>query len=103
MGKDKTQVDFMCFTMINPATSWFEIVELPLSQQKLDILMGTKEQQGRDTHINSKQSYFDKTSATEGNIINRTWYSPYPRNQYIVYNNGSQFKFCFETLLIHLA
>eukprot|EP00804_Cyclotella_cryptica_P012263 CCRYP_013852-RA/>CCRYP_013852-RA protein AED:0.46 eAED:0.46 QI:0/0/0/1/0/0/2/0/146 len=37
-GKDKTQIDFMCVTMIDPATSWFEIVELPVSQlQKLDI------------------------------------------------------------------
>eukprot|EP00804_Cyclotella_cryptica_P018324 CCRYP_017983-RA/>CCRYP_017983-RA protein AED:0.41 eAED:0.41 QI:0/0/0/1/1/1/2/0/348 len=31
-GKDKTQIDFMCITMIDPATSWFEIVELPVSQ-----------------------------------------------------------------------
>jgi hypothetical protein len=28
-GKDGSSIDFMCFTMINPATSWFEIVELP--------------------------------------------------------------------------
>ena len=38
-GKDKTQIDFMCVTMIDPATSWFEIVELPISQQELDIPM----------------------------------------------------------------
>jgi hypothetical protein len=24
-GKDKTEIDFMCITMIDPATSWFEI------------------------------------------------------------------------------
>ena len=41
-GKDKTKIDFMCVTMIDPATSWFEIVELTISQQELDILMGTK-------------------------------------------------------------
>ena len=29
-GKDGTEVDFMCLTMIDPATSWFEIVELPV-------------------------------------------------------------------------
>ena len=29
-GKDGTQIDFMCLTMIDPATSWFEIVELPV-------------------------------------------------------------------------
>ena len=27
-GKDGTEIDFMCLTMINPASSWFEIVEL---------------------------------------------------------------------------
>ena len=27
-GKDKTVIDFMCITMIDPATSWFEIAEL---------------------------------------------------------------------------
>jgi hypothetical protein len=45
-AKDKTQIDFMCITMIDPATSWFEIVELPVSQlSELDIPMGTKGQQ----------------------------------------------------------
>ena len=28
-GKDGLSIDFMCLTMIHPATSWFEIVELP--------------------------------------------------------------------------
>jgi hypothetical protein len=28
-GKDGSSIDFMCLTMINPTTSWFEIVELP--------------------------------------------------------------------------
>jgi hypothetical protein len=28
-GKDSSAVDFMALTMINPASSWFEIVELP--------------------------------------------------------------------------
>ena len=29
-GKDDSGVDFMALTMIDPASSWFEIVELPL-------------------------------------------------------------------------
>eukprot|EP00804_Cyclotella_cryptica_P020477 CCRYP_019793-RB/>CCRYP_019793-RB protein AED:0.03 eAED:0.02 QI:0/0/0/1/0/0/2/0/728 len=98
-GKDKTQIDFMCITMINPATSWFEIVELPVSQlQELDIPTGTKGQRSKDTHVQTKQPYFDKTSATVGNIINRTWFSCYPYSQYILYDNGSEFKLHFETL-----
>jgi hypothetical protein len=28
-GKDGSSIDFMCRTMIDPATSWFKIVELP--------------------------------------------------------------------------
>ncbi len=29
-GKDKLQRDFMALTMIDPASSWFEIAELPI-------------------------------------------------------------------------
>jgi hypothetical protein len=29
-GKDGTVIEFMALTMIDPATSWFEIMELPL-------------------------------------------------------------------------
>jgi hypothetical protein len=29
-GKDNLQIDFMALTMINPASSWFEIAELPI-------------------------------------------------------------------------
>ena len=98
-GKDKTQIDFMCITMIDPATSWFEIVELPVSQlHELHIPTGTKGQRSKDTHIQEKQPYFDKTSATVGNRINRTWFSRYPCSQYIIYDNGSECKLHFETL-----
>ena len=27
-GKDKSEIDFMCLTKIDPASSWFKIVEL---------------------------------------------------------------------------
>ena len=30
-AKDKPVIDFMCDTMIDPVTRWFEIVELPIS------------------------------------------------------------------------
>jgi hypothetical protein len=29
-GKDGSNIDFMCYTMIDPTTSWFKIVELPI-------------------------------------------------------------------------
>jgi hypothetical protein len=33
-GKDGSSIDFVCLTMIDPATSWFEIVELPKLQRE---------------------------------------------------------------------
>jgi hypothetical protein len=36
-GKDGSSIDFMCLTMINPATSWFEIVELPTVTQETTV------------------------------------------------------------------
>ncbi len=97
-GKDKTQNDFMCITMINPATSWFEVVELLISQHGLDIPKGTKGHKGTDKHIQSQQPYFDETSATVGRLVNKTWFSCYPCSQYILYDNGSEFKLHFEML-----
>ena len=49
-------------------------------------------------HIQQKQLYFDKLSATVRTLVNRTWFSRYPHSQYIIYNNGSEFKLHFETL-----
>ncbi len=46
-SKDKTQIDNMCVTMIDPATSCFEIMELPVSQlSECDIPMGTQGRKG---------------------------------------------------------
>jgi hypothetical protein len=36
-GKDGSSIDFMCLTMINPATSWFEVVELLTVAQKTTV------------------------------------------------------------------
>ncbi len=35
-GKDNLQIDFMALTMINPTSSWFEIVELPVVKRLRD-------------------------------------------------------------------
>jgi hypothetical protein len=32
-GKDNLQIDFMALTMIDPASSWFEIAELPVVER----------------------------------------------------------------------
>ena len=53
---------------------------------------------GKDKHIQQKQPYFDKSSTTVGTLFNRTWFSRYPRSQYIIDDNGSEFILHFETL-----
>jgi hypothetical protein len=42
-GKDETEIDFMCLTMIDPASSWFEVVELPVTTHAV-IPLDTKGQ-----------------------------------------------------------
>jgi hypothetical protein len=60
--------------------------------------MGTNEPKGDATHIQLNQPYIDRSSAAVANLINRTWFSHYPNSQYIIYNNGSEFKLHFKTL-----
>ena len=52
-GKDRSEIDFMCLTMIDPASSWFEIVELPLA----DNVPTEPFKDGK-----TKEAYFDKSS-----------------------------------------
>ena len=96
-GKDETEIDFMYLTMIDPASSWFEIVELSITTDAV-IPMDTKGQQGIKTHNNTKLPYFDKSSAMISHLVNKTWFSCYPHCQYIIYDNGSKFKLHFEAL-----
>ena len=62
----------MCLTMIDPATSWFEVVELPLKeliQMEPSDPKGTKKGRKRkrgteETHgemMRTKEPYFDKS------------------------------------------
>jgi hypothetical protein len=62
-SKDGSSIDFMCLTMINPATSWFEMVELPKLQRETS---GSKV-----TNNNTKEAdiTFDKSSAQISNWI----------------------------------
>jgi hypothetical protein len=54
-GKDGSAVDFMALTMIDPASSWFEIVELPLVSQLTTTSVNGKEKV-------CKELIFDKSS-----------------------------------------
>ncbi len=54
-GKDNLQIDFMALTIINPASSWFEIAELPVVEQLRQRTVNGKE-------LLIADEIFDKTS-----------------------------------------
>ncbi len=89
----------MCLTMIDPATSWFKIVELPTVAQEMTVPpagKGKKVTFAKNTKV--AEPYFDKSSAQISNIMYKTWFSRYPHCRYIIYNNGSEFKLHFQSL-----
>ena len=88
-GLDGTTVDFMCVTMIDPATSWFEIAEIPTH------LLFNYDKKGKIIVAES----FEKTSARISLLINKSWLSRYPRPMCVNYDNGSEFKLHFKYLM----
>ncbi len=52
-GKDGREIDLMCLTVIDPASSWFEIVELPVTIEAV-IPMDTKGCKDTKTHKQNK-------------------------------------------------
>jgi hypothetical protein len=54
-GKDGSSIDFMALTMINPASSWFEVVELPTITRLM-----TRTVNGKENLI--EEEIFDKSS-----------------------------------------
>jgi hypothetical protein len=79
--------------MINPATSWFEIVELPTVTQETTVPPAGKSKKVTvDKNTKVAEPYFDKSSAQISKQVYKTWFSRYPRCLYIIYDNGSKFK-----------
>ena len=88
-GKDGTNIDFMCLTMIDPASSWFKMAELPVTEVvKTDS----------DNKIVETSEIFDKTSQQIARLVNTLWFSRCPRPKNVIYDNGSEFKLHFHSL-----
>jgi hypothetical protein len=95
-GKDGSSIEFMCLTMINPTTSWFETVELPTVAQETTVPPAGKGKKVTfDKNTTVAEPYFDKSSAQISNIVCKTWFRRYPRCRYIIHDNGSEFKLHF--------
>ena len=59
--------ELWCITMIDPVTSWFEMVEI-----------------------------YNKTPMEIANIVEMTWLNRYPRPRNIIFDGGSEFKVDFK-------
>ncbi len=77
--------------MIDPSSSRFEVVELPTIMQLM-----TRKVNGKERTI--KEQIFNKSSDQISRLVNKIWLCRYPRCQYLIYNNGLDFKLHFETL-----
>ncbi len=60
------QIDFMALTMINPASSWFEIVELP-------VITRLHRQTANGKELLTTDKIFDKTLGHIAKLVNKTW------------------------------
>ena len=78
-----------CMTFLDPATGWFEIVQVPLFNID-DVKNGNRE-------------VIDKTSARISQLFNQVWLTRYPRPKEVVFDNGSEFKKDFLPLLKDFA
>ncbi len=85
------QIDFTALTMIDPASSWFEIAELPVITQ-----LHRQKVNGKELLTTNK--IFDKTSDCIAKLVNKTWLSRYQLRHCLIYNNRSEFKLHFEYL-----
>ncbi len=66
----------MCLTMIDPATSWFKIVELPTVVQKtIDPPASRGKKVTFDKNTKVAEPYFDKSSTQISNLVYKTWFS----------------------------
>ncbi len=90
-GKDNLQIDFMALTMINPASCWFEIVELPIVKWLRQHTVNSKE-------LLIADKIFGKTLERIAKLQNKTWLCRYPRCCNLMYDNGSELKLHLEYL-----
>ncbi len=95
-GKDGSSIDFMCVTMINPATSWFDVVKLPTV--RVMIPKAGKGKKATCLDYTKDAEIFDETSDQISNLVYKCWLSRYPCCHYMIQDNGSEFNLHFCAL-----
>jgi hypothetical protein len=77
----------MALTMIDPASSWFEIIELPVV---------TRRQTVNSNELLTANKMFDKSSDCIAKLENKTWLCRYSQHCHLIYDNSSEFKLHFK-------
>ncbi len=95
-GKDNLQIDFMALTMINPASSWFKIAELPIVEQLRWQTVNGKE-------LLIADEIFDKTSERIAKLVNKIWLCRYPQCCHLIYDIEVSLKFTSNTYVNHMV
>jgi hypothetical protein len=65
--------------MIDPATSWIEIVELPTVTKLTVPNTGKDRKVTFSNYTKESETTFDKSSAQISILVYKTWFSRYPR------------------------
>jgi hypothetical protein len=65
-GKDGSSIDFMALTMIDPASSWFKVVEIPTITRLMTRTVDSKEKV-------IEEEIFDKSSDGISRLVNKIW------------------------------
>jgi hypothetical protein len=103
-GKDRKSIDFMCLTMIDPSTSWFEKVELWTVTKLTVPSTGNGKKVSCKDYTKDVDMTFDKSSAKNSNLVYKIWFSRYPLCQYLIYNIRNEYKLNFPVpYVIHTA
>jgi hypothetical protein len=76
-GKDELQIDFMALTMINLASSWFIIVELPIVTRLRRQMVNGKEPLTANKIFNKSLDHIAK-------LINKSWLFRYQRCHHLI-------------------
>ena len=64
----------MCLTMIDPATSWFKIVELPTVTKLMVLTKSKDEKVVFEDNTKESETTFEKSSAQVSNLVYKTWF-----------------------------
>lgn len=87
-SQKEVTLQLTCMTMMDPATGWFEIVEVP--NYIVENIVDKKK---------TTETIIDKSSARISRLFEQTWLARYPRPREVVFDNGSEFKKDFVPLL----